>query len=63
MDGLPGRPPAGEVSDPPCPLRTGDTCSLCVPGATGPADCGLVYLVMSDPDLREQWQRRTGARW
>ena len=37
-----------------CPIRPGDLCSLCVPGATGPHDCGLVYLVMSDPDLRER---------
>ncbi len=22
---------------------------------TGPHDCGLVYLVMDDPELREQW--------
>jgi hypothetical protein len=27
---------------------------LCVPGATGPEDCGLVYLVMKDPDLVER---------
>lgn len=38
-----------------CPIRPGDPCSLCQPGATGPQDCGLVYLVMDDPDLREQW--------
>ena len=37
-----------------CPIRPGDPCSLCVPGATGPQDCGLVYLVMSDPDLRDR---------
>ena len=37
-----------------CPIRLGEPCSLCVPGASGPQDCGLVYLVMSDPDLREQ---------
>ena len=23
-------------------------------GASGPQDCGLVYLVMSDPDLRDR---------
>jgi Domain of unknown function (DUF6767) len=44
---------------PRCPIRAGDTCSLCVPGASGPADCGLVYLVMSDPDLRERWRQKT----
>jgi len=37
-----------------CPIRPGDPCSLCVPGASGPQDCGLVYLVMSDPDLRDR---------
>ena len=37
-----------------CPIRPGDPCSLCVPGASGPRDRGLVYLVMSDPDLRDR---------
>ena len=27
-----------------CPLRPTDQCSLCFPGANGPADCGLVWL-------------------
>src|SRR3954451_6973392 len=40
--------------NPQCPLRLGDHCSLCVPGATGPADCPTVALVMSDPELRER---------
>lgn len=35
-----------------CPIRLGDACSLCVPGATGPADCALVAEVMRDPELR-----------
>ena len=39
---------------PRCPIRWGEACSLCLPGATGPGDCGLVYLVMSDPELRER---------
>ena len=39
---------------PRCPVRPGESCSLCVPGATGPQDCSLVALVMSDPDLRER---------
>lgn len=38
-----------------CPIRLGEPCSLCYPGATGPADCGLVYLVRNDPDL---WAER-----
>ncbi|WTK87646.1 hypothetical protein OG558_00735 [Kribbella sp. NBC_01510] len=25
-----------------------------MPGATGPQDCSLVYLVMSDPALRDE---------
>lgn len=37
-----------------CPLRPGDMCSLCVPGATGPADCPTVAEVMRDPALRER---------
>lgn len=40
-----------------CPIRPGDPCSLCQPGATGPQDCALVYLVMNDPDLREELNR------
>lgn len=40
-----------------CPIRPGDACTLCQHGATGPQDCGLVYLVMSDPDLREELNR------
>lgn len=39
---------------PQCPIRLGEPCSLCVPGAHGPEDCGVVWLVMNDPDLREQ---------
>ena len=38
--------------DPRCPLRPDDPCTLCQPGATGPGDCGLVYLMMADEDLR-----------
>ena len=45
------------LPDAQCPIRPGDACSLCQPGATGPQDCGLVYLVMSDPDLREELNR------
>lgn len=40
---------------PKCPIRAGEPCTLCFPGADGPQNCGLVYLVQSDPDLREQW--------
>jgi hypothetical protein len=42
---------------PMCPIRPGDACSLCEPGVTGPQDCGLVYLVMSDPGLRDELTR------
>jgi hypothetical protein len=37
---------------PKCPLRLGESCTLCNPGATGPEDCPTVYAVMTDPDLR-----------
>jgi hypothetical protein len=40
--------------EPRCPIRIGDACSLCVPGVTGPEDCGLVWLVRRDPELRER---------
>ncbi len=40
--------------EPTCPLRFGEPCTLCEPGATGPESCGAVYLVMSDPDLRDR---------
>ena len=48
--------PAGprRTPTPQCPIRPGDPCSLCQPGATGPHDCGLVYLVMDDPEMREE---------
>jgi hypothetical protein len=39
---------------PRCPIRAGDPCSLCVPGATGPQDCGVVWLVRSDPELLDE---------
>ncbi|MGB0191688.1 MAG: DUF6767 domain-containing protein [Nocardioides sp.] len=39
---------------PRCPVRPREPCTLCKPGATGPADCPLVWLVMQDPELREQ---------
>lgn len=50
------RPHATPV--PKCPIRIGEPCTLCVPGASGPQDCGLVYLVFSDPDLREELRLR-----
>lgn len=36
-----------------CPIRINEPCLLCASGATGPANCPVVWLVMSDPDLRE----------
>jgi hypothetical protein len=38
--------------EPKCPLRLGETCTLCNPGASGPEDCPTVYAVMTDADLR-----------
>ena len=40
-----------------CPIRPGEPCTLCQLDVTGPQDCGLVYLVMADPDLREELSR------
>ncbi|GAB2882096.1 DUF6767 domain-containing protein [Nocardioides pacificus] len=40
--------------NPKCPIRPGEDCLLCFSGASGPEDCGLVYLVMEDPELRDQ---------
>lgn len=37
-----------------CPLRPGDFCTLCVPGATGPQDCPTVAEVMRDSALRDR---------
>lgn len=53
---------ARSFATPTCPLRPGDPCSLCVPGATGPQDCQTVRLVMDDPDLREIWKQKQ-AEW
>ena len=36
-----------------CPIRFGEPCTLCVPGAHGPQDCQLVALVKADPELAE----------
>ena len=47
--------------EPRCPVRPGDRCSLCQPGATGPQDCGLVYLTMDDPDLRALYAAQLAA--
>lgn len=44
-------------AEPQCPVRAGDACSLCYPGATGPQDCGLVWLVREDPELFAEMQR------
>ena len=54
---MPSRP-----TNPRCPIRLGEPCTLCVPGATGPQDCGLVYLVRSDPELREELAARRRER-
>ena len=47
--------------EPKCPIRPGDACSLCFPGADGPHNCGLVWLVMDDQDQREQLHEMTVA--
>ncbi|MFC6421459.1 DUF6767 domain-containing protein [Ornithinimicrobium tianjinense] len=46
---------------PQCPIRIGEPCTLCVPGASGPQDCGLVYLVQDDPEMAAELARRRSA--
>ena len=46
------------MPNPQCPIRIGEPCPLCFPGARGPHDCGLVYLVQSDPEQREELAAR-----
>ncbi len=48
--------------EPRCPVRPEDRCSLCQPGATGPQDCGLVYLTMDDPELRALYAEQVARR-
>lgn len=38
-----------------CPLRPGEPCGRCQ--ASGPETCGLVYLIMTDPELRQRLER------
>jgi hypothetical protein len=46
-----------------CPIRPGEPCTLCQVDVTGPQDCGLVWLVMGDDELREGvHQTRLAAR-
>ena len=47
--------------EPRCPIRIGEPCTLCFPGADGPENCGLVYLVQSDPELRDQLAAKRAA--
>ena len=48
--------------EPRCPIRIGESCTLCLPGAQGPQDCGLVYLVQTDPELRDQLAAKRAER-
>ncbi|WP_083664107.1 DUF6767 domain-containing protein [Ornithinimicrobium sp. CNJ-824] len=55
--------PARRRPVPRCPIRVGEPCTLCFPGATGPQDCGLVYLVQDDPEMAAELAgRRTAHR-
>lgn len=60
-DGARRRPGARRPPMPRCPIRPQDACSLCVPGATGPHDCGLVYLVQDDPEMAAELAGRRAA--
>ncbi|MDO3702829.1 hypothetical protein Q3W71_14245 [Micromonospora sp. C28SCA-DRY-2] len=54
MNSRPSRPDAR------CPLRPGEPCTLCQLDVTGPQDCPLVHLVMTDAELRDGVHR---TRW
>ncbi|MGC5031289.1 DUF6767 domain-containing protein [Micromonospora sp. DT229] len=41
----------GRRPDARCPLRPDQPCTLCQLDVTGPQDCPLVYLVMTDEEL------------
>ncbi|WP_395694292.1 DUF6767 domain-containing protein [Nocardioides sp.] len=46
-----------------CPVRPGDPCTQCAPGASGPGSCGVVWLMLVDPDLEvELHELREEAR-
>ncbi len=62
QDDAPARNRARRVPEARCPIRPGEPCTLCQVSVTGPEDCGLAYLVMSDPDLREELHRNRLAR-
>jgi hypothetical protein len=47
---------------PKCPIRPGDPCTLCFPGADGPQNCGLVWLVMDDEEQRAELHDLTVAQ-
>ena len=47
---------------PRCPIRLGEPCTLCFPGADGPQNCGLIYLVQNDPELVEQLVAKRAER-
>ncbi len=47
---------------PMCPIRLGEPCGLCFPGADGPQNCGLVYLVQSDPELQQLLSEKRAER-
>jgi hypothetical protein len=48
--------------EPLCPIRPGDKCTLCQVSVTGPQDCGLVYLVMGDEELRAGLRQAAAIR-
>ncbi len=50
------------IPQPMCPLRPGDPCTLCQPGASGPHDCATVLLVKDDPELQEAWLEARRAK-
>lgn len=60
--------PREPLKEPQCAVRPGEPCRLCAPGATGPDNCPLAYLVWTDEDLfadlmfRKREQERKAAK-
>ena len=48
--------------EPPCSVTWASRAAAASACATGPQDCGLVYLVRSDPELREELAARRRER-
>ncbi|MCL8026565.1 DUF6767 domain-containing protein [Nocardioides bruguierae] len=51
-----------QVGEARCALRPDEACRLCQPGATGPDDCPVAWLVRHDPELAQELAEELRAR-